>query len=852
MIRLSLRDLWSRKLRTILTMLAIVLGVAMIAGTYVITDQINSGFHNIFEKAAVGTDVTITHKAAFSGSNVFSSGGSLPVGLLAQVQGVNGVAAAAGSVAGSGAVVLNGKSVSTGGAPTLVFSVAPARFSRSKYIAGAAPTKDGTVAINAKLASDKHLKPGDTIGLATEQGVQQVAVSGVFDFGDSTSIGGATLVATTVADAQRWYNLEGQYSSISVAADPGVTPDKLAASLKKALPAYAEVKTSAQSIADNTKAIGDAIGNVLRTILLAFGGVAVIVGAFIIFNAFSITVAQRIREFAMLRSLGATRRQVLASVIGEAGALGVVASLLGIVAGIGIAKGINALFQAVGADIPTSGIALAPRTIVISLVVGIGVALLAALAPALRATRVPPVAALHEGATLPPSAISRFNPIIAAVAALVGAAALAAGMFVHGTTGSRLLEMALGAVLIFVAVAMVAKYVVRPLASVIGWPAARFAGSSGQLARENATRNPARTAATAAALMIGLGVVVFVAVFAQGFKTSFVSAVDRSVNAAIVVSGQNSGNGTIPDAALATVRGVPGVDQAAGVYSATTQVNGGSTASMTGVDPISFGPLWRFHWLQGGSDALLAKLAGNAALVEEQFAAKYNLSKGKSFVALGQTGARERFKVLGVFRDPTLLTGFTVSQNTFDRLVPSDQRDPFYIIASSAGDPAQTKTAVAAALKSFPTAKVQTKAEYTASLKKQVDQLLTLIYALLAVSVVISVFGIVNTLVLSVYERTREIGMLRAIGTTRRQMRRIVRYESVITSIIGGILGTVLGVVFAYIVSTRLASQGITFSVPWGQLVVFLVVAGIVGVIAAVLPAQRAARVNVLEAIHYE
>ena len=849
MIRLSLRDLWSRKLRTVLTMLAIVLGVAMIAGTYVITDQINNGFHNIFEKAAVGTDVNITHKAAFQGQNLFASGGSLPVSLLGQVKAVSGVADAAGSVEGSGAVVVNGKSVNTGGAPTLVFSTAPPRFSRSTYIAGAAPSRDGTVAINAKLAGDKHLQVGDTIGLATEQGVRQVVISGVFDFGDSTSIGGATLVATTVADAQRWYNLEGQYSSISVAAEPGVTPETLAARLTKALPASAEVKTSAQTVADSTKAVSDAIGNVLRTILLAFGGVAVIVGAFIIFNAFSITVAQRIREFAMLRSLGATRRQVLAGVIGEAGALGLVASLLGIAAGIGIAKGINALFHAVGADIPTSGIALAPRTVVVSLVVGVGVALLAALAPALRATRVPPVAALHEGATLPPSVVSRYSPVLAVAAALLGAAALAAGMFVHGATTTRLLEMALGAVLIFVAVAMVAKHVVRPLAGVIGWPAARFAGSSGRLARENATRNPARTAATAAALMIGLAVVVFVAVFAQGFKASFVSAVDRSVNAAIVVSGQ--GGQTVPEAALATVRAVPGVDRAAGIYAATAQINGGSTADVVGVDPVTFGPLWRFHWLKGGTDALLGRLTAQSALVEEQFAAKYGLSKGKSFTALGQTGARQRFTVIGEYRDPTLLTGFTVSQSAFDALVPSDQRDPLYIIAAST-DPGQIKTAVTTALKAFPTATVQTKAEYTASLKKQVDQLLTMIYALLAVSVIISVFGIVNTLVLSVYERTREIGMLRAIGTTRRQMRRIVRYESVITSVIGGILGTVLGVVFAYVVSSRLASQGITFAVPWSQLAVFLVVAAIVGVIAAVLPARRAARVNILDAIHYE
>ena len=319
MIRLSLRDLWSRKLRTALTLLAIVLGVAMIAGTYVITDQINNGFKSIFEKAAKGTDVSITRKSAFGGNDVFAATGALPQSLLSTVQAVPGVAKAIGTVGASGAVVLHGKTVKTGGAPTLVFSTEPPPFSQSVYVAGARPTREGTVGINTKLATDKHLHVGDTIGLATEHGVQQVTIAGIFDFGDSTSIGGATLVTTTMADAQRWYDLTGRFTGIAVAAEPGVTPDTLAARVKKALPAYAEVKTSAQSVADDTKAISNAIGTVLRTILLAFGGVAVIVGAFIIFNAFSITVAQRIREFAMLRSLGATRRQVLTQVIGEAG-----------------------------------------------------------------------------------------------------------------------------------------------------------------------------------------------------------------------------------------------------------------------------------------------------------------------------------------------------------------------------------------------------------------------------------------------------------------------------------------------------------------------------------------------------
>jgi putative ABC transport system permease protein len=849
MIRLALRDLWSRKLRTVLTMLAIVLGVAMIAGTYVLTGQIDNGFKTIFEKATVGTDVTITHKAAF-GKNAFVSHGTLPVSLLKEVEAVNGVAAATGTVEGSGAIVLHGKAVSTAGGGTLVFSTSPPRFSRSTYVAGSRPHQNGTVAVNTQLASDKHLHVGDMLGLATEQGVQQVRLSGIFNFGDSTSIGGTILVATTLADAQKWYDLEGQYSSISVQAVPGVTPDELAARLTKALPAYADAKTAAQTVADDTKAISDAIGTVLNTILLAFGGVAVIVGAFIIFNAFSITVAQRIREFAMLRSLGASRRQVLLSVIGEAAVLGLVAALVGIAAGLGIAKGINALFHGIGADIPTSGLALAPRTIVVSLVVGIGVAVLAALAPALRATRVPPVATLHEGATLPPSVVGRYGAIVAAVVALLGAAALAAGMFAHGTTTHRLLAMALGAVLIFIAVALVAKHVVRPLAAVLGWPAAKLAGSAGRLARENATRNPARTATTAAALMIGLAVVVFVAVFAQGLKASYVSAIDHSVNASIVVSGANGGS--FPAAVLGKVQAVPGIERAAAVYSAGAQINGSSTAAVIGIDPASFRPLWHFHWLKDGSDAQLGRLGSNNALVEEQFAAKYHLAPGSSFVALGQSGVRERLVVIGEYRDPTLLSGFTVAQGTLDRLAPSNQQDPFYVIASTSGDPATVKTAVGAALASFPTATVQTKSQYTASVTRQVDQLLLLIYSLLAVSVIISIFGIVNTLVLSVYERTREIGMLRAIGTSRRQIRRMVRYESVITSVIGGILGIVLGVLFAYIVTSRLASQGITFSVPWGQLVVFLIVAAIVGVIAAVLPARRAAQVNILGAIAYE
>jgi putative ABC transport system permease protein len=853
MIRLALRSLWSRRLRTTLMLLAILLGVAMISGTYVLTDQINNGFTDIFKKSAVGTDVIISPKTTFTGADaVFSAGGALPQSLVDQVRAVAGVAVAAGTVGATGAPIIGGKPVKTGGAPALVYSAGPERFSQSKYVSGAAPSHADQASINLGLATGHNLKVGDTMDLSTAVGVKQVTISGIFDFAEGTSIGGATVVVLTLADAQAWYNMPGQVSTISVAAASGVTPQELVTRLRAALPPSADVKTAQQSAEEGAKAVTDAIGSVLTPALLAFAGIAIIVGAFIIFNAFSITVAQRLREFAMLRSLGASRRQVLLTVMGEALALGIAASVLGLFAGLGLAKGINALFKALDIGIPTAGIALAPRTIIVSLAVGSVVAFLSALAPALRATRVPPVAALQEGATLPPTAVSRFAPFIAAALTLLGAVALGIGMFGHGTTNIRLLEMGAGVVLIFVAVAMVAKYVIRPMARTIGWPMSRCAGTSGRLAQENSTRNPARTAATAAALMVGLAVVVFVAVFAQGLKSSFVDAIDRSLNAQFVVTGQNQG--PVPANALDAIRGVPTIDDAAGLYNGRVKVNNSAgTTSALAINPASFGPLWRFHWLNGGSDALIGKLTGNAVLVEEQFAITNKLMPGKTFEATTSLGKKERFKVIGEFRDPTLMSGFTMSQNAFDSLFPSTVRDPFVIIAKSAGtDAAVVKGQLQTALKPFPTAEVRTKAEYTDLQKARVNQLLYMLYALLAVSVIISIFGIVNTLVLSVYERTREIGMLRAIGTTRRQMRRIVRYESVITSIIGGVLGTILGVIFGYVVITRLGAQGITFSVPWLQLGIFLIVAAFVGVLAAVLPARRAANLNILEAVHYE
>jgi putative ABC transport system permease protein len=851
MTRLALRSLLSRPLRTALTIIAILLGVAMITGTYVLTDQIQNAFNDIFRTAYQKTSVVVSPKSAFGESHDASGGASsMSDSVLTRVRRVRGVAAADGTAQAFTAVFVRGKQVKSNGAPTFIQSNGDPRFETGSWIAGGAPSQTGEVAITSGFAAKHHLGIGDAIGVVTQRGLQTLRVSGVYKWPAEESMGGTIMVDAPLADVQRWFGLRGKLTAINVAADPGVTPAQLRARIRAALPATVDVKTGAQAAADQSTQTSAAINSFLRPALLAFGGVAVFVGAFIIFNAFSITVAQRRREFAMLRALGASRRQVLSAVVGEALSMGVLASALGLVAGLGVARLINALFKAVGADFPASGVTLAPRTIVIAALVGVGVTLLSALVPALRATRVPPVAALSEGAQLPPSRFSRLSTPAAVAVALLGGAALVAGIVSSAATTTRLLEMGLGAVLLFVSLAMLAKYVVRPLAMLIGRPLQALAPTSGRLARENAGRNPQRTAATAAALMIGLALVVFVAVFAQGLKTSFVDALARSNRANVVVT-DDTGMMALPSKGVRIVRALPDVRTATGIAFASMKVRSDVTM-VNAVEPRLFPAVWHFTWLKGGSDRILAGLDGHGAIVEEQYAKGNHLRIGSRLTAMAQSGKKVRLTVIGVIRDPMIMSGITISGDVLGRLgVPTD---PQLFLATARPGVSSTalKAEVKTALAGFPTQTVRTEADYDAFMKKQVNQILIMLYALLAMSVTISIFGIVNTLVLSVYERTREIGMLRAIGTSRRQMRRIVRYESVITSVIGGVLGTAVGVLFGYVITNQFGDQGLVFSVPFGQLVVFLVLAAVVGVLAAVLPARRAANLNVLDAVHYE
>ena len=851
MIRLILRGLMARKLRTVLTSIAIVLGVAMVAGTFILTDQINAAFDDLFETGNEKIDVVVSRATEFDSFE--DQLPPLPESTVRRVAQVDGVRLAEGQVQASGQLVVDGEIIeSQGGAPSIVISNVDESINPNVPLEGRLPENLGEVAVIKDTADEEDLQVGQSgIALATNAGTQPVELVGIFRYGDVESIGGATVVLTTLADAQRWFDREGEVSIVYASAQDGVSAPQLGDRVQRALPDTLEVETAEENAESQSEDVADEISGFLTPALLTFAGVALFVGAFIIFNTFSITVAQRVREFGMVRTLGATRGQVMRNVIGEALVVGVLASVIGLVVGIGIARGIQAIFDAIGFGIPAAGIEIRPRTVIVALLVGVIVTLVASVGPALRATRVPPIAAVQEGATLPPGRFSRISPYLAGVFLVVGILLFVYGLFSDLGATEALQALAVGAVLVFLGVGMLARFVVRPLARAIGAPIEAAAGTTGRLARANATRNPARTAATAAALMIGVGLVTFVAIFADGLKASFTGAIDRTIQGDLIL--QTDSFSPFPAAVEPVVEDVDGVAATQFLRFPEIRAEPGGNQFLNTMDPSNAARVFAFDWQGGASDALFAQLGTDGALIETNLARSSGLRTGDSFTVTTNRGNSGRFTVLGEYRDPVLFTGITVSDAAADRLgIPPDPS--VGVVAFDPGvDAAAVQQEVTDRVEAqFPVVEVQSNAEFKEEFESQIDQVLALLYALLAISLIISLFGIVNTLVLSIYERTREIGMLRAIGTTQRQMRSIVRYESIITAVIGGVLGIVIGVFFAWILTRGLEEQGIEFSLPILTLVIFLVLAILAGVLAAVLPARRAARLNPLEALHHE
>jgi putative ABC transport system permease protein len=857
MISVALRGLAGRKLRAALTAFAIVLGVAMVSGTYILTDTIDKAFSNLFTETYAETDARVTGRGAdlsFQGET--SSAPGVPEQILERVRRLPSVEVATGGIVDEQTRILDkdGDAI-TPDAPTFGFGVDVSpeleRFNPAELVEGRWPSGSNEVVIDAGTAEREGFRVGDPIKIAADGPVQEFEIAGIAQYGGVDSIGNATFAIFDVPTAQRLLNKEGKFDEIFVAARPGVSPESLVRDLREVLPQSVQVQTGQQTAQDETEEI-TTFTNVIKYILLAFAGIALFVGAFVIFNTLSITVAQRTREFATLRTIGASRRQVLGSVIVEALVIGFVSSLIGLGVGVGLAAGLKALFAALGAALPEVGMVFALRTVVVSMLVGVLVTLVAGLFPALRATRVPPIAAVREGAELPPSRFSRFTPIIGVATVVLSVVLLGYAMFVDDLgTFQRLLAIAAGCLALFIGVALLSSRLVRPLATLVGWPARRIGGVAGKLAQSNAKRNPGRTAATAAALMIGIALVAFIAVLATGMKASNRDAIESQVQADYIITSQDGYSPFVAGAGEAV--------KASSVDELTTSVRAdigkaaGKTGYVTGIEPETIAEVYRFDWKEG-SDALLFDLGRDGAIIDDDLADQKNLDVGDRFTVLTPADQRVELTVKGIYEPPPffpMLGNVSISKDTFDEIFERPRN--LFTFVNVAGDPRPEATRnLETALEEFPDAKVQTRAEWIDFQDQDFNDLLMFLYVLLALSVIVSIFGMVNTLVLSVYERTRELGMLRAVGMTRRQVRRMVRHESVITALIGAALGLPLGIFLAALVTRALSQFDVQFKVPVDQLLIFAAISIVVGVLAAILPARRAARLNVLRALQYE
>ncbi len=859
MLALALRGLAARKLRGVLTAFAILLGVAMVAGTFMLKGSLDTAFDDIFASANEGIDVTVEPKLAFEGGfDLPESGVDLPASLVAEVARVEGVEQAVGDISDDRSIAIldsSGERIGppSGGPPHIANSVLPEPFDPFTFTDGGEPATDDEVAIDSITAEEEDYEVGDTIRISGRQGAKDYTLSGIGRFGTGVPLGGASLAVFSAAEAQRITGKQGGFDAVDVEAADGVSAEELRDRLNAALPAAYEAQTGADRAAQESTEIKDGF-SFLTTALLVFAGISVFVGAFLIFNTFSITVAQRTREFGMLRTLGASSRQVLASVVLEALVLGVLASVAGIGLGFGFVQLVTAAFKEIGFELPQSGVVVPPAAIVTPLIVGIVATLASSIVPALRATRVTPLEALRDTPTIDAESTTR-RTWIARSLLVMAVLTIAGGLFGTSSFGSALPLLGLGLVLLFVGIAMLAGTIVRPLASLVGKPIERLRGVTGRLARENTLRNPGRTATTSAALMIGVALVVFAAIFASSATKSVGDALDRTYVGDLTITSTDGFSPFSPQlgTAVAEVDGVETVSAVAGSGALIDLPSGPDEQIITGLDS-NLPKVAELDWVDG-SDATLQGLGEQEAIAESQWAEDNGVSVGDELTLTTQTGEQVAVTIVGSVRDQIelLVPSLALSIETLRSRFDSDQDFVDLVGFAPGADSDATADAVDDLVEErFPQAQAQSQTELKDQQKEAVNQLLGVIYVLLALSVIISLFGVVNTLVLTIYERTREIGMLRAIGASRSQIRRMVRYESLITALIGAIIGAVLGVLIAIATVEALKEEGLVLGIPVIAIAVVLLVAGIAGILAGIWPARRASRIEVMEALQYE
>jgi putative ABC transport system permease protein len=858
MFKIALQSLLARKLRLVTTALAVILGVAFTAGTLVLTDTMSNIFNNLSASVYQGTDALVRAKAVFNGPNQMGEQRpNIDGSLVPALSHVPGVAAAAGSAFGYTRLIgKDGKPIGNpgNGAPTLGgnWSTVPA-LNPFHLVSGHAPQAPDEVVIDKQSATKGHLKVGDTTTVIVNGPPQRVRIAGIVGFGTADNLAGASVVLFTTPVAQRLVAEPGKFSTIGFVADRGVSQQQLASNLKRALPPGTEALTGAAAIKEQQDQFQKAL-SIFSKFFLIFAIVALVVGAYIILNTFAITVAQRTRENGLLRALGASRRQVLASVLIEALAVGVIAALLGLAAGVAVAAGLKGLLSVLGLSLPGGGLVLNARTVVASLLIGIGVTLIAAISPARKAAKVPPVAAMQE-ATVGSTGYGSTQRIVVGLSILaLGVAALFTGLFGH--VGSAFLIVGVGVLLVFLGVSVLGRTIALPLSRTIGAPLPRIKGVTGTLARENTMRNPKRTAASASALMIGVGLIAFISIFASSAKASINATIDRTFAGDFVInSGAGASGGGVAPALAQRLNTLPQVAAATGERTGSMLILGQPTM-IAAVDPRTAGQIFNVSPVQGSIGALGA----DGIAVYKDDATKHHLTLGSPVSVVFRDTGPKTLRVALIYGDnqaapsanPGSKTSYFLGTPGYDANFAAPHYDTQVFVKKAPGvTTAAALTAVeTVAARYAPGTTVQDQAAYKTEQTKGINQVLALIYTLLALAIVIALLGIGNTLALSIFERTRELGVMRAVGMTRSQLRGTIRWESVIIALQGTFLGLVVGVFFGWALVRAQKSQGLSvFSVPYLTLIIIILLAGLAGVVAAILPSRRAAKLNVLRAI---
>ncbi len=844
MFRTALRNVLAHKARLLMTVLAVMLGVAFVSGTLVFTSTISDAFQASSQKGYDNVDVAIQPKSPDNGGGAPGAVPHLDQKLLEAAGRVPGAASATGTVSGFTAIAdkkgeLIGDGFSTRGGN--YFPGADGKDARYPMRSGAAPKGAHEFALDAHTADKAGYKVGDTVRMSVDGPVREQKLTGVFTTDDGTVAAGGSLALFDTRTAQQLFATPGAFSEIDVKAAPGTSQTALKSAVDKVLPKDGAESTTGKQLADEqAKMIAESMDG-MKTGLLAFAGIALFVGVFIIANTFTMLVAQRTKELALLRAVGASRRQVTRSVLIEAFVVGAVAAVTGLVAGIGIGAGMRALMSATGATVPDGPLVVSLSTVLTSLLVGIVVTVLAAWLPGRRAARIPPVAAMNS---VHATATTKSLVVRNTIGALFAGAGTAGVLVATGMDDGKAV-MAGGAVLLLIGVFILTPLLSRPLIALAA-PVLRAFGISGALARQNAVRNPRRTAATASALMVGLTLITGMTVIAGSVQKGIDKMATDALKADYVVS-MASQTPLSPDVAK-QIAGLEEVTASSPLRNSPSRI-GTDTTYLTGVNGADFGKLTRLDFVKGS----LGDLHGDRVVVDDAIAKEKGWQPGSRFPVTFEDGKKGTLTVSGVYQGNEMINGVILDNAT---LAPHQKQitDMKVMVKTKDGATDAAKDSLVKALGKNPAISVQDKQDVSDGIAKMFNLMLNMLYGLLAMAVIVAVLGVINTLAMSVFERSQEIGMLRAIGLDRRGIKRMVRLESLVISLFGGVLGIGLGVFFGWAAGELIGGSLPTYELvlPWARIGVFLALAALVGVLAALWPARRAAKLNMLAAIKAE